>query len=163
MKRISLQRKFSSIEELMSNEDFLPYLQKEVNAITSKRLNRAEPPAGMHYKRTAIDQMMEASELNVNFMLEYYPHIHRKISSMPSAKRDVVSYICGNAINKFMDETTIHLEEYSKLNVKDSKAKLKILSIDDKKNQVKIEFLKKRENWDIGEIVKKIEDGTLWK
>lgn len=163
MKRISLQRNFSSIEELLSSEDFLPYLEKEVSSVRTKRLNRPEPPHGKRYVRDAVDTMLAEGEITTSFMLEYYPHIYRKISSMPSARRDVVSYICDNAIDKFMNETTIHIEENSKLFVKDSKAKIKVLSIDNEKEQVKIEFLKKRETWDIGELVKKIEDGTLWK
>lgn len=163
MKRISLERKFSSIEELLSNEDFLPYLENEVSSFINQRLNRPELPHGKRYVRDAVDTMLAEGEITTSFMLEYYPHIYHKISSMPSAKRDVVSHICSNAINKFIQETTIYVEEFSKLNVRDSKAKLKVLSIDNGEQKVKIEFLKKRETWNIGKLVKKIEDGTLWK
>jgi hypothetical protein len=145
---------FDTIEELVAQKELIPFISKYVNEIRNNRIKREPAKPGYHYKRDAIDAMMDEGELNYNFMIEYFPHIYHKISSMPSARREIVAYITSNAIKDFLETLKFTIKVGDYLNVDDHKAKMQVLDITDE--TIKVLFRKKRVVYAIPEFVNNV-------
>ena len=98
---------------------------------------------------------------NYVYFINNFPDIYAKVSSISSARRDVIIFVCNNAIKETLEHYDIAVTSGDKFNVKESRAKLKVISIKQEDSNITIEMLKKRETWPIQKFVESVSDGTL--
>lgn len=159
--RIQL-KKFNSIEEIMNDNIMKQRLNHYVKQIRDSRNDRPDPKPGYHYKKDAVDVMMNENELTTPFMLLHYADVHNKVSSIPSSKRKVMEFLFSSAVSDVFEHYTIHIKQGDKLNVKDVKAKLNIISINQEKGDVIVEMKKVTETWPIKQLVNDIMSGNIF-
>lgn len=164
MDKVSIKirlKSFNSIEEVVNDEFFVDRVKHYLGEILKQRHVRKEPPAGYHYKKDGLDMLMNESNANYLYFINNFPDIYAKVSNISSARREVISFVCSNAVRETLDHYDINVIADNKFNVKESRAKLKVISIKQEDNTITIEMLKKRETWPIQKFVESVSDGTL--
>lgn len=164
MDKVSIKiriKSFNSIEEVVSDDIFVDRVKHYLSNVLKQRKERAEAPVGYHYKKDGLDLLMNDGNANYVYFINNYPDIYNKVSNITSARRDVISFVCSNAAKETFEHYDVNVTAGDKFNVKESKAKLKVISIKQENNTVTVEMLKKRETWPIQKFVSSLVDGTL--
>ena len=125
-----------------------------------QRRERADAPAGYHYKKDGLDMLINDGA-NYVYFISNFPDIYAKVSNISSARRDVISFVCNNAVAETLDHYDISVTVCDKFHVKEQRAKLKVIDIKHEDSSITIEMLKKRETWPIQKFVESVSDGTL--
>ena len=92
--------KFNSINEIINDPYFIKIVNENVANLVHDRVNRPQPKKGYYYKRDWYDRMAEQSIVNSRFFLANIPGIWVKKSNLSSEIRNVIKYVCDNALNK---------------------------------------------------------------
>ena len=159
--RIEL-KKFDSIEEIMAYPLMKERVGHHVHELWKSRVNRPTPPAGMRYVKDTVDVMIDQNELTTSFMMKHYADVHNKVSSIPGVRRHIMTHVCSSAINDVLKSCTVALKQGDKLNVKEQRAKLTIIYIDQEKREITVMFKKLKETWTINKFVNDVLDGELY-
>ena len=154
-------KSFNSIDEVVSDEFFVDRVKHHLSVVLKKRRERQEPPVGYHYKKDGLDMLINDGLCNYVYFIKNFPDIYAKVSNISSARRDVIIFVCNNAIKETLEHYDIAVTSGDKFNVKESRAKLKVISIKQEDSNITIEMLKKRETWPIQKFVESVSDGTL--
>jgi hypothetical protein len=154
-------KNFNNIEEVMAYPLTKEKVEEQIEHLRKERRTRPLPPPGRRYVRDAVDIMMDENELNTDFMIDHYLGVYHKVSNIPYSKRQVMHFICQNAINAVIRSLHVSIKEGDKLNVEGSKAKLNIIKFDKEKNTVKVMMLKKTEVWGIDQLATSLVRGDL--
>ena len=154
-------KSFNSINEVVNDTFFVARVKHHLDEVLKQRRTRPEAPVGYHYKKDGLDLLIANNEAEVHFFVNNFPDIYEKVSNITSARRDVISFVCNNAVRETLDHYDINVIADNKFNVKESRAKLKVISIKQEDNTITIEMLKKRETWPIQKFVESVSDGTL--
>ena len=154
-------KSFNTIDEVVNDTFFVARVKHHLGEVLKQRLKRPEAPAGYKYKKDGLDLLIANNEAEVHFFVNNFPDIYAKVSNITSARRDVISFVCNNAIEDTFENYDINVTTGDKFNVKESKAKLKVISIKQEDSTITVELLKKRETWPIQKFVESVSDGTL--
>jgi len=154
-------KSFNSIEEMVKDNYFVDRVKYYLDEILRQRFLREDAPAGYRYKKDGLDLLIQDELATSKYFINNYPNIYNKISSITSARRNVIEFVCGKAVNDTLNNYKINVTVGDKFNVKESRAKLKVIDIKQEDNTITIEMLKKRETWPISKFVESVIDGTL--
>ena len=91
-------KSFNSIDEVVSDEFFVDRVKHHLSDVLKKRRERQEPPVGYYYKKDGLDMLINDGVCNYVYFINNFPDIYAKVSSISSARRDVISFVCNNAI-----------------------------------------------------------------
>lgn len=154
-------KSFNSIDEVVNDTLFVARVKYHLEKVLVERVGRKDPPAGYHYKKDGLDMLMNEDNANHVYFINNFPDIYAKVSNISSARRDVISFVCNNAVAETLDHYDITVTSGNKFHVKESRAKLKVIDIKQEDSTVTIEMLKQRETWPIQKFVESVSDGTL--
>lgn len=93
----------STIADLLADKIFIENVKSTIAELRKRRANRPEPKPGFRYKRDWHDQMADAGTLNTEYFLANIEKIWLRKSSMTSATRKAVEWVCGIALQKTQD------------------------------------------------------------
>ena len=97
-KVIERTKTFSTLQEILEDEQFKKFAAEEIEKI---RLKRSKPPRpGFRWKRGAYEQMREKCHFNADFMIANYPDIVTKKSNLSVATRSLIDSIMLEAVKK---------------------------------------------------------------
>ena len=98
------EKKFDSMDELVRDKLFLSFVEQNLNELRSQRLHRKDPKPGFHYKRDVFDRLFESGRFNSVYFSLNYVDIWCKKSSLSSAERSVIKYVCDKSLNQMFAE-----------------------------------------------------------
>lgn len=154
-------KSFNSIDEVVNDTFFVARVKYHLSEVLKQRHARPAAPIGYHYKKDGLDMLVNESNANYVYFINNFPDIYAKVSNISSARRDVISFVCNNAVAETLDHYDITVIAGNKFHVKESRAKLKVIDIKQEDSTITIEMLKKRETWPIQKFVNSVSDGTL--
>ena len=154
-------KSFNTIDEVVNDTFFVARVKHHLGEVLKQRLKRPEAPVGYHYKKDGLDLLIQDELITSKYFINNYADIYNKVSSITSARREVISFVCSKAVNDTLNHYDIDVTAGDKFNVKESRAKLKVIEIKQENNTVTIEMLKVRETWPISKLVESVSDGTL--
>lgn len=95
--------RFKTISEIVSDQIFIKNVMSTIDDLRNQRLNRPEPREGFRYRRDWYYQMSDAGNFNANYFVENIENIWLKKSSITSATRKVIDWVCGDALRKTLE------------------------------------------------------------
>lgn len=105
-----MEKQFESIAELVKDQILIEYVEKKLKALRAERNKRPEPKKGFRYVRDWYDRMTSENQLNVDFFLKNIEAIWNKKSNLNSERRQVIQYVCDQALYQ-MNEYYANLPE----------------------------------------------------
>jgi hypothetical protein len=107
--------RFNSISDIIIDPFFKEFVSKNIDELRKNRINRPLPKPGYYYKRGWYERMTEQGMLNTRYFLENIELIWNKKSSIPSALRQIIKYVCDKS---FQETLLRYANESTELNNK---------------------------------------------
>lgn len=111
-KIVLTSKKFDTVDEIINDEYFQMFLDKNIDKLRSERNNRPPTKPGFRYKRDWYDRMCDDNNFNIRFFINNITDIWIKKSSLSSEIRSVIEFIC----NKSLQQTYQKYNETKKMN-----------------------------------------------
>lgn len=156
-----ISKSFRTIIEICQDPEFRKFVQKNVNALHKQRHERPVAGEGRYYAKTGYDYLQNDNELSTAYFADAFPDIYIKRSSLSSAKRAIIAQSCFPAITETIKHYEVVVSVGDKLSVKDQRAKLQVLALDNSACTIKVRMLKVTEVWPIDRFVKSLEQGDI--
>ena len=110
---------------------------------------------------TQNESMNDDDQFNAEFLIQQYAEIRMKKSSLSSQRRAVVVDVVEQAIQELLDQNKLTIVPGCVFSVRNERARMKIVSIDNKNETLVISFKNKRETWSFIKLVDGIRSNVL--
>ena len=95
-----MKKEFKTIDELISDPNFIQFVDKNINELRKNRNKRPDAKPGFHYKRDWYDRMIDDRSLNSPYFIRNIESIWNKKSSLSSEIRNVILFVCGRSLQE---------------------------------------------------------------
>lgn len=97
-----MEKEDYKISDVLISDDYAAFVCEEIDEIHRQRKLRPHPPQGKRYLRDWYDRMSEQSVLHSTFFISNITDIWLKKSNLSAEFRNVVNYVCTNALSKYI-------------------------------------------------------------
>ena len=94
---------FKTIDEIINDYYFIDFVYETLDKLRKDRLDRKSPLAGFHYIRDWFDRMSDLHMVKASFFIKNIKSIWNKESQLSSEVRQVIKYVCDNALIKTLE------------------------------------------------------------
>jgi hypothetical protein len=98
-----LGEKYKTTDEIIKDPVFVEILTKTIDKIKTERRKRKPAPQGYKYLRTAIDRLMDESQLTPKYFLSHIEAIWFKESDLPTVIREFIYSVCSKALTATLE------------------------------------------------------------
>ena len=152
---------YTHVAQVLADSGLINATNNAVNNIFHKLRNRPLLPKGEVYIKTLYEKMNDDGQLDAEFLIQEYAEIRMKKSNLSSQRRVVVADVVEEAINELLDQNKLTVVPGSVFAVRNSRARMKIVSIDNEEETLVISFKKKRETWSFIKLINGIRSNVL--
>ena len=152
---------YTHVAHVLADSKLINTTNNAVNNIFHKLRNRPLLPKGEVYIKTLYEKMNDDGQLDAEFLIQEYAEIRMKKSNLSSQRRAVVADVVEEAINELLDQNKLTVVPGSVFAVRNSRARMKVVSIDNEEETLIISFKNKRETWSFIKLVDGIRNNVL--
>ena len=152
---------YTHVAQVLADSGLINATNNAVNNIFHRLRNRPLLPKGEVYIKTLYEKMNDDGQLDAEFLIQEYAEIRMKKSNLSSQRRAVVSDVVEEAINELLDQNKLTVVPGSVFAVRNSRARMKVVSIDNEEETLVISFKKKRETWSFIKLIDGIRSNVL--
>ena len=152
---------YTHVAHVLADSGLINATNNAVNNIFHKLRNRPLLPKGEVYIKTLYEKMNDDGQLDAEFLIQEYVEIRMKKSNLSSQRRAVVSNVVEEAIIELLDQNKLTVVPGSVFAVRNSRARMKVVSIDNEEETLVISFKKKRETWSFIKLIDGIRSNVL--
>lgn len=152
---------YTHVAQVLADSKLIDTTNNVINATFHRLRNRPLLPKGEVYIKTLYEKMNDDDQFNAEFLIQEYTEIRMKKSNLSSQRRAVVADIIEQAIIELVDQNKLTIVPGCIFSVRNERARMKIVSIDNKNEDLVISFKNKRETWPFIKLIDGIRSNVL--
>lgn len=152
---------YTHVAQVLADSGLINATNNAVNNIFHKLRNRPLLQKGEVYIKTLYEKMNDDGQLDAEFLIQEYAEIRMKKSSLSSQRRAVVVDVVEQAIQELLDQNKLTIVPGCVFGVRNERARMKVVSIDNEEETLVISFKKKRETWSFIKLIDGIRSNVL--
>lgn len=152
---------YTHVAQVLADSKLIDTTNNVINAIFHSLRNRPALPKGEVYIKSLYEKMNDDDQFNAEFLIQEYAEIRMKKSNLSSQRRAVVADVVEEAIQELLDQNKLTIVPGCIFSVRNERARMKVVSIDNEEETLVISFKKKRETWSFIKLIDGIRSNVL--
>ena len=152
---------YTHVAQVLADSKLIDTTNNVINATFHSLRNRPILPKGEVYIKSLYEKMNDDDQFNAEFLIQEYAEIRMKKSNLSSQRRVVVADVVEQAIQELLDQNKLTIVPGCIFSVRNVRARMKIVSIDNKNETLVISFKNKRETWSFIKLIDGIRSNVL--
>ena len=152
---------YAHVAHVLADSKLIDTTNNVIDATFQRLRNRPILPKGEVYIKSLYEKMNDDDQFNAEFLIQQYAEIRMKKSNLSSQRRAVVVDVVEQAIQELLDQNKLTIIPGSIFSVRNERARMKIVSIDNEEETLVISFKKKRETWSFIKLIDGIRSNVL--
>lgn len=152
---------YTHVAQVLADSKLIDTTNNVINAIFHSLRNRPALPKGEVYIKSLYEKMNDDDQFNAEFLIQEYAEIRMKKSNLSSQRRAVVADVVEQAIQELLDQNKLTIVPGCIFSVRNERARMKVVSIDNEEETLVISFKKKRETWSFIKLIDGIRSNVI--
>lgn len=152
---------YTHVAQVLADSKLIDTTNIVINATFHRLRNRPALPKGQVYIKSLYEKMNDDDQFNAEFLIQEYAEIRMKKSNLSSQRRAVVADVVEQALQGLLDQSKLTIVPGCVFAVRNERARMKVVSIDNEEETLVISFKKKRETWSFIKLIDGIRSNVL--